>query len=141
MFMFLQLLFLKSCILEHFYALPFKPSSVQYYGKYFRYINCFFFYNNSYMFSSSRNAQVTLVEKPQLKVIHFQNYNHWYIIRTWIDIAFKVPFFGHCHLMPYVCKVTWNYAYTWFLKIAVSFLLTHVFIFRTYASLDFRLYF
>ena len=32
--------------------------------------------NNSYMFSCSRNSQVTFEEKPQLKIISFQNYKH-----------------------------------------------------------------
>ena len=35
-------------------------------------------YNNSKMISFSKNAQVTLVERPQLKRIRFQIYKHWY---------------------------------------------------------------
>ena len=37
-----------------------------------------FYSNNFYMFSCSRNPQVTLVEKPQLKIISFPNFEHWY---------------------------------------------------------------
>ena len=44
---------------------------------------------NSYMLSSSRNAQLTWVDKPQMKIIIFYNYKHWYIIHTWSDKAFK----------------------------------------------------
>ena len=32
--------------------------------------------DDSYMFSCGKNAQVTLVEKPHLKIIQFQNYKH-----------------------------------------------------------------
>ena len=32
--------------------------------------------NNSYMFSLSRNVQVTFLEKPQFIIISFQNYKH-----------------------------------------------------------------
>ena len=38
-------------------------------------------FNYNYdMFSCSRNAQVTAVEKPQLKIISFPNYKHEYLI-------------------------------------------------------------
>ena len=49
-----------------------------------------------YMFSCGRNAQVTSVEKPQLKIIGFQNYN--YIIEkttgmflAWIEKLHRSP--------------------------------------------------
>ena len=48
--------------------------------------------DNSFIFSCSRNAQITFSEKPQLKIIGFQNYKHWYLIHTWSDqsdIAFN----------------------------------------------------
>ena len=35
------------------------------------------------MISSSGNAQVTLVEKPCLKITSFLNYKHWYQIHVW----------------------------------------------------------
>jgi len=40
---------------------------------------------NSYMFSCSRNAQVIIAEKSQLKII----LKHWSLIPTWSDKAFK----------------------------------------------------
>jgi len=45
--------------------------------------------DNSLMFFCSRNAQVIFVEKLQLKIILFSNYNHGYLIYTWSDKAFK----------------------------------------------------
>jgi len=41
------------------------------------------------MFSRSRNAQVTFVVNPQLKIISFLNYKHWYLTYTWSEKAFK----------------------------------------------------
>ena len=42
-----------------------------------------------YISCDYRNAQVTLVEKPQFKTICFQNYEHGYLIHTWSDKALK----------------------------------------------------
>ena len=39
------------------------------------------------MFSCIRNAQLSLAKNPQLKIISFQNYKHWFL--TWSDKAFK----------------------------------------------------
>ena len=47
------------------------------------------FYFWLFMFSCSRNAQVTTVKKPQLKRISFKNYKHWYLIHTWSNTDFK----------------------------------------------------
>ena len=45
-----------------------------------------FTYDNSNIFSCSRNALVALVEEPPLKLISFQTYIHLYIlIHTWSD--------------------------------------------------------
>ena len=43
-------------------------------------------------FLCSSKAQVTFVEKPQLKRISFENYTHWNLIHTWSDTAFKGTF-------------------------------------------------
>ena len=42
------------------------------------------------MFSCNKNAQVTLVVKPQLKVIRFPHYKYEYLIHTWSVKAFKI---------------------------------------------------
>jgi len=41
------------------------------------------------MFSCSRNAQITFGEKPQIKIISFQNCTHEYLIHTWTEKSFK----------------------------------------------------
>jgi len=38
--------------------------------------------DNSYVFYCSRNARVTFIENPQLKIISFQNLIRWYLIHT-----------------------------------------------------------
>ena len=43
--------------------------------------------DNSNMISCSINAQVTFLEKPQLQIISFQDYNHSYQISTFWDKA------------------------------------------------------
>ena len=51
------------------------------------------------MFHCIRNMQVTFVEKPQVKIISFQNCKHKYLIHTWSDKGFKViKWIRHCHL-------------------------------------------
>ena len=45
--------------------------------------------DNSYMFSCSRNAQATEVEKPQLQIIGFDQTKLFLGVALWI---------GHCHL-------------------------------------------
>ena len=45
--------------------------------------------DNSSMFFWSRNAQISFVEKPKLKIISLLNCKHWYIIHTWSDKALK----------------------------------------------------
>ena len=44
---------------------------------------------NSSMFSCSKKAQVTFVEKSQLKIISLQNHKHSYLIHTWSDKTFN----------------------------------------------------
>ena len=41
------------------------------------------------MFYCSRNAQVTFVKKPQLKIIRLQNHKRWNLIHAWSDKALK----------------------------------------------------
>jgi len=48
-------------------------------------------YNNSKMISFCRNAQVTLVEKPQLKRIRFQIYIHWYLMFNDVIVNRALP--------------------------------------------------
>ena len=48
-----------------------------------------FTYDNSNIFSCSRNALVALVEKQPLKIISFQTYIHLYfLIHTWSDQSY-----------------------------------------------------
>ena len=43
-----------------------------------------------HMFYYSRNAQVSFVENPLLKINSFQNFTHWYLIHVWsADKAFN----------------------------------------------------
>ena len=41
-----------------------------------------------YMFSCSRSAQVSLWEKPRLKLISLQHYKHWNLIHAWSNNAY-----------------------------------------------------
>ena len=41
------------------------------------------------MFSCSRNKKVSFKEKPQLKIISFLNYIHWYLIHIWLETIFN----------------------------------------------------
>ena len=52
------------------------------------------------MFYCSRNAQVTFVKKPQLKIIRLQNHKHWNLIHAWSNKALKriLLWIGECHL-------------------------------------------
>ena len=52
---------------------------------------CFKVFNldNFYLFSWSIHEQVTALEKPQMKIISFQHYKHWYLNHTWSD-TFRV---------------------------------------------------
>jgi len=52
-----------------------------------------FNFDNFYKFSCGRYAQVTFVEKTQLKVII---HKHCYLIHTWSDKASVIIL--HCHL-------------------------------------------
>ena len=49
----------------------------------------------SSMFPFSRNEKVTVVDKPQLKIIIIQNDKHWYLNRTLLDKAFKGTVVNH----------------------------------------------
>ena len=51
--------------------------------------NLYLINNIEYMFSCSRNAQITFGEKPQIKIISFQNCTHEYLIHTWTEKSFK----------------------------------------------------
>ena len=54
-----------------------------------------------------RHVQVTVVEKSQLRIIHFQNFEHSYLTHTWSDK-------GYCcesDIAIFVWRrVSWNYA-------------------------------
>ena len=54
--------------------------------------------DNSYMFSCSRNAQVTFVENPQLKIIRFQNDKLWNLIHALSGFKRVTLWFTYCHL-------------------------------------------
>ena len=46
-----------------------------------------------------QKAQVTFTEKPQIKIISFLNWKHWYQIHTWSDKTLREPLWiGHCYL-------------------------------------------
>ena len=64
-------------------------------------------YDNSYMssFIIRKIAQVTFAEKPQLKIISFQNYKHWYFIHNSSAQAFRLPLWiGMCHFYTLILK-------------------------------------
>ena len=55
--------------------------------------------DNSLMHFCIRKVQVTYVLKPQLKIISFQIYKHWYLIHEWWDKALMGTVVNrHCHL-------------------------------------------
>ena len=62
------------------------------------------------IFSCTKNEQL-LFKKPQLKIISFQNYKHWYLIHTWSEKAFKGTVVSP-GIAIFACRVTWHYAYS-----------------------------
>jgi len=54
--------------------------------------------------SKARNAPVTFVEKPQMKIMSFQNGKQGYSCNTWSDKALK----------GIVVNQNWNYVYSHF---------------------------
>ena len=46
-----------------------------------------FRFDNSNLFSYSRNAQFTVAEKQQVKIISIQNYKHWHLKGTVVNRA------------------------------------------------------
>ena len=73
-----------------FTTVPLKPILYQTCWRYCRFLalKLFDFYC-CFIFSCSRNVQVTFEEKPQLKIISFPNFKHWYLIKTWSGKAFN----------------------------------------------------
>ena len=51
--------------------------------------------DNSFIFFCSRNAQVTFVDTPQLKINSFQHRKDWYLIHTWLMVPWWIK---QCHL-------------------------------------------
>jgi len=48
--------------------------------------------------SEARNSRVTFVEKPQLKIISFQNWKHGYLMQILIRQSFE----GYCCESEYI---------------------------------------
>ena len=94
-----------------FTTVPIKPLQFIWLTLFFFLACAMLIFVNPSSFSCSRNSQVTFVENPQLKIISFQNYDHRYIIHTWLDKVFNGTHVNWtCHSLKW--RVTWYYVYT-----------------------------
>ena len=67
--------------------------------------------DDSYLFSWSRNAQISFLKKPRSKIISFQNYKHFHLIDT-SDKGFKSTVKNQAlSFNIFAWKIPWNYVY------------------------------
>ena len=111
-----------------FTKVPFKLSSDHFYGKFFFLAWKVYFLSIIIWVSSSINAQIVLIEKPQINIFCFQSYELRF--NSWL-ISQSLFWFGLCHLeitlTVHLKGVTGNVLWlNWICSIVDKFLRIHL---------------
>ena len=88
------------------------------------------------MFPCSKTAQITFLNKPQLKIISFLNYKHRYLIHTWSDKALKDTIENRA-LALLQWRFAWRFAHSSFNRFILIFLLYHSYAFNAQKKLNY----